>query len=336
VLRIGVAGLGGMGSVHASNALELDGARLVAVASTRPGRAAAAAAELGVRGCTYDELFAAEEVDAVVLAARSVDHAEHAAAVLSAGKHLFLEKPGATTVEGQTAVRAAAAACPECVVQVGYHRRYDARWADARRRVAEGAIGRPLLVLGVARDVRTPEPEDPLPAGGFLVDMAAHDYDAACWFLGQEPTVVHAVRQASVYPQLEPLGDLDNAAVTLSFDAGGIASFHISRTCPWGHDVRVEVVGDEGSVLIGNRASRDGVTLVRRADAAMFPQDYRELFRDAYAAELAAFVAACAGVGPAGPDLEDDRRAVAVGVAARASAVARRPLEVGPDWPWLS
>ena len=116
--------------------------------------------------------------------------------------------------------------------------------------------------------MRTPEPEDPLPAGGFLVDMAAHDYDAACWFLGQEPTVVHAVRQASVYPQLEPLGDLDNAAVTLSFDAGGIASLHISRTCPWGHDVRVEVVGDEGSILIGNRASRDGVTLMGRADAS--------------------------------------------------------------------
>ena len=65
-----------------------------------------------------------------------------------------------------------------------------------------------------------------------------------------------------------------------------------------------------------------------------FPQDYRELFTDAYADELAAFAAACRGEGPRGPDLEEDRRAVAVGVAARASAVAGRPLEVGPDWPW--
>jgi myo-inositol 2-dehydrogenase/D-chiro-inositol 1-dehydrogenase len=95
-------------------------------------------------------------------------------------------------------------------------------------------------------------------------------------------------------------------------------------------------VGDEGSVFIGNAASRDGVTLMRRADGATFPQDYRELFTDAYVAELAAFVAACIGEGPAGPALDDDRRAVAVGVAARASAVAGRPLEVGPDWPWPS
>jgi myo-inositol 2-dehydrogenase/D-chiro-inositol 1-dehydrogenase len=98
--------------------------------------------------------------------------------------------------------------------------------------------------------------------------------------------------------------------------------------------VRVEVVGDEGSVFIGNAASRHGVTLMRRADGASFPQDYRELFADAYAAELAAFVAACAGEAQPGPSLQDDRRAVAIGVAARASAVAGRPLEVGPDWPW--
>ena len=334
MLRIGVAGLGGMGSVHARNALELEGARLVAVASTRPERAAEEAAELGVRASTYDDLFAADDVDAVVVAARSVDHAERACAVLAAGKHLFLEKPGATTVAGQAAVRAAAEARRDRVVQVGYHRRYDVRWAEAHRRVAAGAIGRPLFVLGVARDVRTPEPEDPLPAGGFLVDMASHEYDAACWFLGQEPVAAYAVRQSSVYPELEQLGDLDNAAVTIHFDGGGIAVLHVSRTCAWGHDVRAEVVGDEGSVFIGNASSRDGVSVMTRADGVSFPQDYRALFADAYAAELAAFVAACTGEGPPGPGLEEDRRAVAAGVAARASAVSGRPLEIGPDWPW--
>jgi predicted dehydrogenase len=321
-----------MGTVHARNTLSIAGARLVAVASTRAEVAAASAAELGVRASSYEELFEADDVDAVVLAARSIDHAERAVEVLSAGKHLFLEKPGATTVAGHAAVRAAAR--PGQVVQVGYHRRFDSRWLEARRLIEEGAIGRPLLVLGVARDVLTPEPEDPVPTGGFLVDMASHDYDAACWFLGQEPVEASVARQFSVFPELEALGDLDNAAVTVRFDGGGVAALHISRTCPWGHDVRAEVVGDEGSVLIGNAGSRPGVTLMTRADAEGFPQDYRELFRDAYVAELTAFVAACRGEGPPGPSLEDDRRAVAVGVAARASAVAGRPLEVGRDWPW--
>jgi predicted dehydrogenase len=334
VLRIGVAGLGGMGVVHARNAAQTAGAQLVAVASTRAEQAAAVAAELGVRAATYDELFAAGDIDAVVLAARSIDHAEHACAVLAAGKHLFLEKPGATTVAGQETVRAAAAANPELLVQVGYHRRYDARWLEVRRRIEAGEIGRPLVVVAVGRDVRTPEPEDPLPAGGFLVDMASHEYDAACWFLGQEPVEAYAARQALVYPELEALGDLDNAVVTVRFDGGGLALVHVSRTCPWGHDVRVEVVGDEGSLFVGTGVSRDGVSATTSTERASFPQDYRELFTDAYVGELAAFVAACSGDGLPGPGLDDDRRVVAVGVAARASAVAEQPLEVGPDWPW--
>ena len=74
--------------------------------------------------------------------------------------------------------------------------------------------------------------------------------------------------------------------------------------------------------------------MIDRSDAARFPADYRARFADAYVAELAAFVAACTGAGPPGPTLDDDRRAVATGVAARASAVAGKPLEVGTDWPW--
>jgi scyllo-inositol 2-dehydrogenase (NAD+) len=329
-VRLGIAGLGGMGVLHARNAQRIPGAELVAVASTREEQALSVGRELGVRGCGYDELFAAADVDAVVLAARSIDHAARACDVLAAGKHLFLEKPGATTLAGHDAVLDAAAAAGR-LVQVGYHRRFDHRWQEAKRRIEAGDIGRPLLVVGVARDVRTPEPEDPRPAGGFLVDMASHDYDAACWFLGQEPVEAHAARQSTVYPELDALGDLDNAAVTVRFDRGGIAALHISRTCPWGHDVRAEVVGDEGSIFVGEPAP---AAVSTRAHAPGFSQDYRELFADAYVAELEAFVAAVAGAGPSGPGLEDDRRAVAVGVAARASAVAGRPLAVGTDWPW--
>jgi scyllo-inositol 2-dehydrogenase (NAD+) len=329
-MRLGVAGLGGMGTVHAHNAVGLEGAELVAVASTRRERAEEVAAELGVRAASYSELFSADDVDAVVVAARSIDHADHACAVLAAGKHLFLEKPGATTVAGQEAVHAAARRTDR-VVQLGYHRRFDPRWVDAKRRLDAGDIGRPLLVLGVSRDMRTPEPEDPGPTGGFLVDMASHDYDAASWFLGQEPLEVHVARQADVYPELLELGDLDNAAVTVRFDGGGLAALHVSRTCPWGSDVRAEIVGDEGSLFVGHPPAG---AVVSRADAADFPRDYRELFAQAYVAELAAFVAACNGGEREGAGVDDDRRAVAVGIAARASAVAGEPRAVGPDWPW--
>jgi predicted dehydrogenase len=162
--------------------------------------------------------------------------------------------------------------------------------------------------------------------------MASHDYDAACWLLDDEPVEVSVARQALVYPVLMGLGDLDNALVTIRFARGGIAVTHVSRTSPFGHDIRCEVVGSEGSVFV--RGPGDGTAeVIDRSDAARFPPDYRARFADAYLAELDAFVTACRG-GPAGPTLDDDRRAVATGIAARASAVAERPLAVGTDWPW--
>jgi predicted dehydrogenase len=336
-MRIGVAGLGGMGTVHAHNAAATPGAQLVAVGSTRAEQAATLAAQLDVRPCTYAELIGADDIDGIVVAARSVDHASVAIDVLRAGKHLFLEKPGATSLAGHDALRREAAAHPDAVVQVGYHRRFDAGFVELRRLVAEGAIGEPLLVTGTSRDLRAPEPEDPLPAGGFLLDMASHDYDAACWLLDSEPVQVDARRQTLVYPELEELGDLDNAVVTVTFAGGAIASTHVSRTCAYGHDVRMEVVGTEGSAFVGNAASAPGVTVVTERDASRFHADYRGLFADAYRAELAAFVSVCTGESDASghPGLVDDHRAVAVGVAARSSAVAGVPRAVGVDWPWL-
>ena len=212
-------------------------------------------------------------------------------------------------------------------------RRYDAGFVEAHRRVRAGDGGMPLVILLTSRDTEWPAGEDPRDTGGFLLDMAAHDYDAACWLFDDEPVEVSVARQALVYPELSHLGDLDNGVVTIRFAGGGIAVTHVSRTSSFGHDIRCEVVGSEGSVFV--RGPGDGAAeLIDRSDAVRFPPDYRARFADAYVAELTAFVAACTGAGPAGPTLDDDRRAVTTGIAARASAVGGQPLAVGTDWPW--
>jgi myo-inositol 2-dehydrogenase / D-chiro-inositol 1-dehydrogenase len=322
-----------MGTLHAENAQRIEGAELAAVAAARPGRAAEMGRAMGVRPRTYREAFTAEDIDAVVLAARSRDHGALALEVLRAGKHLFLEKPGATTLAEHRALRNESAARPDQVVQVGYMRRYDSAFREADRRVRAGDAGDVLVVLLTSRDMEWPEGEDPVDTGGFLLDMASHDYDTACWIFDDEPVEVFAARQAHVYPELAGLGDLDNAVVTIRFGRGGLAVTHVSRTSPFAHDIRCEVVGSAGSVFVRG-AGDDAVPLLAQADRRRFPADYRARFADAYLAELGAFVRACNGNGTNGPTLEDDRKAVAVGVAARASAVAGRPLAVGDDWPW--
>ena len=84
-------------------------------------------------------------------------------------------------------------------MQVGYQRRFDAGFVEAKRIVDEGGIGQPLIVLATSRDIEWPEGELPRDTGGFLLDMASHDYDAVCWFLGGKPVEVSALRQARDY-----------------------------------------------------------------------------------------------------------------------------------------
>ena len=322
-----------MGTLHAETLRRLENADLVAVAAVRPGRAAEVGKTLGVDACTYDELFARSDIDAIVLAARSVDHGRLAVRILESGKHLFLEKPGATTLAEHEALSAAGAARPQQVVHVGYMRRYDDAFLDAYASVQRGDIGEPLVVVVTSRDMEWPEGEDPHDTGGFLLDMASHDYDTACWFLGAEPVEVHAVRQARVYPELRALGDLDNGVVTIRFDNDSLATTLVSRTSSFGHDIRCEVVGTDGSVFV--RGPGDGRELViSRRDAHRFPADYRARFFDAYERELRAFVDACQGGDATYPTLADDRRAVAIGIAARAAAVDGEPKRVGVDWAW--
>ena len=188
-----------MGTVHAENAQRAPGVELVAVAAARPKAAPRnwVAARSASRYCSYAELFASDEVDAVVLAARSVDHGPLAVEVLQSGKHLFLEKPGATTLAEHDALLRESAARPDQVVQVGYMRRYDSGFVDAQRRVRAGEGGQPLVILMTSRDTEWPAGEDPQDTGGFLLDMASHDYDAACWLLGEQPVEVSVAGRRS-------------------------------------------------------------------------------------------------------------------------------------------
>ena len=361
-VRVAVAGLGGIGLMHAQNVARHPRAELVAVASATPERAAEVAATLGpgMQAFSHEQL-PASDVEAVVLCCRAREHVRYAFPLLAAGKHLLLEKPGATTLADHDRLRAAADAAPDSVLQIAYMRRFDPLFSEAHRLVAAGAIGEPLVVRMTSRDVDFDVGEDPFPpgedpadTGGFALDMAVHDYDTACWMLGQRPVRVSVERQALAHPQLLELGDFDNGIITVGFDGGGIATSHISRTCAFGHDIRAEIMGREGSIFVGNGAEGTGVTVLDARSGDRFPSDYQARFADAFRAEVAHFVDTCAAALGGGGDgvrvgssvasgdgslfaaatLGDDRLAVETGVAARASAVQERPLTVGQDWPW--
>jgi predicted dehydrogenase len=325
-IRLGVLGTGFIGERHARNAAASGAVELVAVASLHSNGAQQLAAELDCRACGPSELLAADDIEAIVVASRTSDHATHAVEVLEHGKHLLLEKPGAINTAGHELISAAAARRPDLTVRVAYHRRHDPGFRELARRVGAGEIGQPFAVHMRSSEDFPPSDGDGF-AGGFVMDVGVHDFDTARWLLNQDPTSAYAVGHAARYDTA------DNFWITLRFDAG-VATTTLSRTSPNGMDIRCEVIGSEGSALLSAAPLGRGLTVLGAADRHSFPHDCLEAFADAYLGELADFASSCRGHEAPGATLLDDRHAVATAVAARASVLRGTTLAIGPDWEW--
>lgn len=156
-LRVAVAGLGAIGSIHARNAMASERMRLVAVASSDARRAGDHAAALGgeVVGTTVDRLLDDVDVDAVIVANQTADHLGYARPPLERGCHVFLEKPGAVTLNEHAELTDLAARSGSAVV-TGYMRRHDPDFAGLKRLIDDGAVGEPVLVSLVAREAVVP------------------------------------------------------------------------------------------------------------------------------------------------------------------------------------
>jgi predicted dehydrogenase len=329
-VRLGIAGTGFISRVHAACALQSPYVELVAVASAR-GRARrerVGQLDAAVELLTLDELFASDEVEAIMVCTRTSDHAAHAVEVLGRGKHLLLEKPGATTVPGQRLIGDVAAAHPELVAMVAYHRRHDPGFREVAERLAAGEIGAPFAIHLTSREDFPPSDADAA-AGGFIMDVGVHDFDTARWLLGRDPTAVFTQVHAPVFSDT----DVDNAYITIAL-GDAAATVNLSRTSAYGMDIRCEVVGPGGSIQIAEPAVGGATAVLTAESQSAFPADCRDRFHEAYQAQMDAFGRACRGEATAGATLEDDRWAVATAVAARASGVRGERLEVGPSWDW--
>ncbi|MGY1593434.1 Gfo/Idh/MocA family oxidoreductase [Geodermatophilus sp. SYSU D00708] len=329
---VGVAlvGSGRMGAFHAQTlALRLPGARLAAVADPAPGAAERLTGALGTgRACTdVAQLWAAPEVDAVVIAAPARSHADLVVAAAAAGKHVFCEKPMAVTLaDADRAIDAARAA--GVVLQVGFNRRFAADWRAARALLDAGTLGTPRQLRSVTRDPGGFDPSRVLPDTIFL-ETLIHDFDTLRFLNpGAQAVEVYATADALVEPGWRDRGLLDTAVVQVRFDNGAMAVAEACFEAAYGYDVRGEVLGSGGMATMGD-GRRSG--MVFSGPAGRLVETVRsdqELFPEGYTGELAAFVDAVRTGTPAPVTGEDARAALAIALAAAESVRAGRPVRL--------
>jgi myo-inositol 2-dehydrogenase / D-chiro-inositol 1-dehydrogenase len=329
-MRIGLIGVGRIGVFHASTLRGLPGVDSLVIADADTGRAREVAGRLGVRAAgSVTELLEAG-VDALVVAASTGTHPELIKRGVQAGVPVFCEKPVAPDVAGTLDVIKATSgsAIP---VQIGFQRRFDAGFRGAREAARSGSLGWVHTIRSSTFDAAPPPAGYIAGSGGIFRDCAVHDFDAIRWVSGREVVQVYATGTNRGEDFFRDAGDVDTASVTLTLDDGTLAVVSCGRYNDAGYDVRLELLGSEGSVCAG----LDDRMALRSAEPGgeSFPagpahRDFMARFRDAYATELAAFVDVAAGRAASPCTLEDALEAFYVAEACELSRHRQQPVAV--------
>ena len=323
-------GAGFIGKVHAANLAAQPGAELRAVVDVDATAGRALAERHGARFIEDAEAAIADpEIEAVLIASDGRTHADLAIPAARAGKAIFCEKPLDLDLgrAEECAREVEAAGVP---FQIGFHRRFDTHLGALREAVDSGDVGRVELVCITSRDAEMPTLEyfERTP-GCMWKDMVIHDFDVAAWLLGEEPTELFAAASCLVEPELERLGEVDTAVVTLRTASGAMAHINASMRTTYGYDQRAEVFGSKGMATMSNlrptAVERYGPAGARRDNPLYF---FLDRFPDCYRLELDHFVAALASGTPPSPGLNDGLRAIRLAEAAMRSQREAVPVRL--------
>jgi UDP-N-acetylglucosamine 3-dehydrogenase len=178
LLRVGVVGVGIMGSNHARVFADLPGVRLIGVADPDVKQRDFVAGALGCSGHADVEGLLAEGVDAITIAAPTHLHRDLALACIERGVHVMVEKPIAPSVEdGRTIIAAARRA--GVALMVGHVERFN----PAVAAIKEAIRREDILSIAITRVGPFPPRMSNV---GVVIDLAVHDIDLIRWFTDSE------------------------------------------------------------------------------------------------------------------------------------------------------
>ena len=248
-IRIGVIGLGWFGEIHCETIVGVPSLELAALCTRRPDRLKQQAAKFGVRKtyANYRDMLADPEIDAVSIVTMWDQHTAPAVAALEAGKHVFLEKPIASTVADAQKIMAAGAKAKGNLF-IGHICRFNPRYRMAKQQIDAGKIGK-IVSLSSRRNIPAAWTPEILNKIGPIVGDAIHDTDLMLWFTGD--------RVVSAYAQTVSVRNLKHPDIgqTMYRFAGGATATLETVWCmpektPFDIDERMSIIGTEGFVHV--------------------------------------------------------------------------------------
>lgn len=327
-MKIALLGAGRIGQLHGQLVAAQPGVDGVIVNDVDADRARVVADAVGgVVAATPEAAVAA--ADAVLIAASTHVHAALAELAIDAGVPVFVEKPLAFDLD-QTVALVAKAEQAGAVVQVGFQRRFDPAYVEAKRLLDSGELGTLYMVRLIAHD-HTPPPDAYIPvSGGLFRDSSIHDFDAFRWITGQDVVEVYAAGAVRNFPVFAEHDDVDTGAVILTAADGTIGSHAQTRHNPHGYDVRMEVIGSKDVVCVGLDQGTPLRSLEKGAPVLAGPawDSFLDRFEEAYRIELLEFLRVARGEVPSPCTARDALEAMRISVAATVSRKEHRPVRL--------
>ncbi|SFB05214.1 myo-inositol 2-dehydrogenase / D-chiro-inositol 1-dehydrogenase [Amycolatopsis marina] len=321
-MRLGLAGAGRIGAMHAEILRGLDEVDELVIGDTNPQRAREVAAKLGVTQIDDIDSLLTAGLDGLVIAAATDAHPMLILRAVEAGIPVFCEKPVAGSVGETVRVLSRVAECG-VPVHVGFQRRFDPGYAAARAAVISGELGWVHTLRATTLDP-APPPAAYIPtSGGLFRDCSVHDFDIVRWVSGQEVAEVYAVGTNRGEDFIRAAGDVDTLGAVLTMADNTIALVSATRYNAAGYDVRLEIMGSRRSIAVG----LDERMPLRSAEAGVgWPSGpayatFIERFQPAYVAELRAFVDSVRGAPTQACTVAD---ALEAGYVAEACELSRR------------
>jgi myo-inositol 2-dehydrogenase/D-chiro-inositol 1-dehydrogenase len=329
-VKLGIIGLGRIGTIHAENAKLLEDVELVAVSDIRIERAKEVAEKLKVKKvfASPEDLIRDPEVEAVMICSSTNTHAPLVLECARARKHVFCEKPlSLDLVEVDRMIEAMKEAGR--ILFVGFNRRFDRNFKKVKEAVEEGKIGTPHVLKITSRDPEPPPIEYVKVSGGIFLDMTIHDFDMARYIMGEEVEEVYASGSVLVDEEIGKAGDVDTAVVVLRFRSGALGVIDNSRKAVYGYDQRLEVFGTKGKITVDNiREDTTMLTDEQGDHGSKYLYFFLERYRESYLEELKTFVKNVAENEPPAVSGEDGRMALLLGYAAKKSLEEKRAVRL--------
>ena len=258
--RLGFLGVGWIGHNRMEVLAKSGAAEVAAICDPAPElrERALKTASTASAAASFDELLEAD-LDGIVIATPSAQHAEQSILALERGFAVFCQKPlGRTADESRRVVDAARAADRLLGVDLSY--RFTAAMQAVRNVIASGAIGEIYAANLVFHNAYGPDKawfhDRKLAGGGCVIDLGIHLVDAALWMLGW-PAVTRVTSRVYAQgkllrPPLEVVEDYATAKLELA--NGATADIACSWRLPAGQDcvIAAEFYGTRGGVAFRN------------------------------------------------------------------------------------